>query len=628
MTVDFLARKQSKKNAKRLASLNKKGENERRNRAKRGRNRNTVGMCNFAPPLPPALAEEDEQNEAEKKMKKRKMERERLARKAMRKKVKMEMEKNVMGERGGKGEETGGGSDDEESEKSESEEEEDKEQNQNNNVPEYFIDAMKTIGHRRIAPIQKSSWMALCSNSSDCLSVAPPGSGKTLAFLLPAFDVVIKRVAEFMSSTNGKKNGSNNAISRKNVIDGLIVAPTRELAQQIASVGNKLKRAAPVKLVCVVGGTNQQEQEESLLAPTKLGVLVVGTPGRLCATVCFNAGGTKKSDDGSGKSVVVPASENRLGDCKIFILDEADRMLALGFEPQLEQLYENLPKERQTALFSATFPAKVKQIARKWLKKDYEKVTLSANAVDISAQNAEKGKEELVQRASKVIQTVHVCAEHKKSRKLMKYVDNLRKEDGRARSRVLVFTNRIKTVKFVKDLLVKHGEKVSTLHGEMRQDKRELALKDFKAGKTPILVATDVAGRGLDVAGLECVVNWDFPGSIEQYQHRIGRAGRNEKVGSALSFFTRKFAPLAKDLIELLANAKQFVDPNLKILAKAAEALPELENKFRDKFGNGDEPIDERGEDGDDDDDDEKQGGGDVEEEKEKEKNGKKSNMK
>ena len=252
--------------------------------------------------------------------------------------------------------------------------------------------------------------------------------------LLPAFDVVIKRVAEFMSSTNGKKNGSNNAISRKNVIDGLIVAPTRELAQQIASVGNKLKRAAPVKLVCVVGGTNQQEQEESLLAPTKLGVLVVGTPGRLCATVCFNAGGTKKSDDGSGKSVVVPASENRLGDCKIFILDEADRMLALGFEPQLEQLYENLPKERQTALFSATFPAKVKQIARKWLKKDYEKVTLSANAVDISAQNAEKGKEELVQRASKVIQTVHVCAEHKKSRKLMKYVDNLRKEDGRARS--------------------------------------------------------------------------------------------------------------------------------------------------------------------------------------------------
>ena len=629
MTVDFLARKQSKKNAKRLASLNKKGENERRNRAKRGRNRNTVGMCNFAPLLPPALEEEDEQNEAEKKMKKRKMERERLARKAMRKKVNMEMEKNMMGERGGKGEEMDGGSDDEESEKSESEEDEDKEQNQNNNVPEYFIDAMKTIGHRRIAPIQKSSWMVLCSNS-DCLSVAPPGSGKTLAFLLPAFDVVIKRVAEFMSSTNSKKNGSNNAISRKNVIDGLIVAPTRELAQQIASVGNKLKRAAPVKLVCVVGGTNQQEQEESLLAPTKLGVLVVGTPGRLCATVCFNAGGTKKSDDGSGKSVVVPASENRLGDCKIFILDEADRMLALGFEPQLEQLYENLPKERQTALFSATFPAKVKQIARNWLKKDYEKVTLSANAVDISAENAEKGKEELVQRASKVIQTVHVCAEHKKSRKLMKYVDNLRKEDGRARSRVLVFTNRIKTVKFVKDLLVKHGEKVSTLHGEMRQDKRELALKDFKAGKTPILVATDVAGRGLDVAGLECVVNWDFPGSIEQYQHRIGRAGRNEKVGSALSFFTRKFAPLAKDLIELLANAKQFVDPNLKILAKAAEALPELENKFRDKFGTGDEPIDERGEDDDDDDDDddEKQGGGDGEEEKEKEKNGKKSNMK
>ena len=635
MTVDFLARKQSKKNAKRLASLNKKGENERRNRAKRGRNRNTIGMCNFPPPLPPALAEEDEQREAELKMKKRKMERERLAAKAMRKKVKMEMERKISGEEEEEeeeeegrrkkrdGEKRTGGSD--ESGESESDEKE-KQENQSNNVPEYFIDAMKTIGHRRVAPIQKSSWAALCGNS-DCLSVAPPGSGKTLAFLLPAFDVVIKRVAEFMSSSSGKKYGSNNINnSRKNVIDGLIVAPTRELAQQIASVGNKLKRAAPVKLVCMVGGTNQQEQEESLLAPTKLGVLVVGTPGRLCATVCFNAGGTKKSDDGSGKSIVVQASENRLGECKIFILDEADRMLALGFEPQLEQLYENLPKERQTALFSATFPAKVKQIARKWLKKDYAKVTLSANAVDISAKNADKGKEELVQRASKVIQTVHVCAEHKKSRKLMKYVDKLRKEDGRARSRVLVFTNRIKTVKFVKDLLVKHGEKVSTLHGEMRQDKRELALKDFKAGKTPILVATDVAGRGLDVAGLECVVNWDFPGSIEQYQHRIGRAGRNEKVGSALSFFTRKFAPLAKDLIELLANAKQFVDPNLKILAKAAEALPELENKFRDKFGNGDEPVDEHGEE--DDDDDGNRGREDAEEQEEEDKKGTKSNKK
>ena len=121
----------------------------------------------------------------------------------------------------------------------------------------------------------------------------------------------------------------------------------------------------------MVGGTDQQEQEESLLAPTKLGVLVVGTPGRLCATVCFNAGGTKKSDDEVGKSIVVKRRES-IRRCKIFILDEADRMLALGFEPQLDKLYENLPKERQTALFSATFPA-VKQIARKWLKKDARK---------------------------------------------------------------------------------------------------------------------------------------------------------------------------------------------------------------------------------------------------------------
>ena len=625
MTVDFLARKASKRTAKRLHSMNQKAEGSaRRNRKTRGRNRNTIGMCNFAPPLPPVLAEEDATVEADRRMKKRKQERERQAAKSMRKKVKMLSASKVKSDFD---DGSGGSEEDDEDEKKndggssdEDEDEDDDEWNEEcerkkprvssdndamnvlDKIPEYFVDAMKTIGHRKIAPIQRASWNVLCQ-AKDCLAVAAPGSGKTLAFLLPAFDVVIRvsaSLAAQATALSGNPNFSNVA-SRKNVIDGLIVAPTRELAQQIAAVGNKLKRAAPVKLVCMVGGTNQQEQEENLLAPTKLGVLVVGTPGRLCASVCFNKGGTKRSDDGKS-NIIIPASENRLGSCKIFILDEADRMLALGFEPQLEQLHENLPvADRQTALFSATFPAKVKVIAQKWLRKEYEKVTLDSKAIDVTNDNAEKGKEELVQRASKVIQTVHVCAEHKKSRKLMKYVEKIRKDDGRARSRLLVFTNRIKTVQFVKDLLVKNGEKVSTLHGEMRQDKRELALKDFKAGKTPVLVATDVAGRGLDVAGLECVVNWDFPGSIEQYQHRIGRAGRNEKVGSALSFFTRKFAPLAKDLIELLQIAEQFVDPNLKILAKAAESLPELENNFRDKYGTGDVAIDEHGEGSDDD---------------------------
>ena len=121
---------------------------------------------------------------------------------------------------------------------------------------------------------------------------------------------------------------------------------------------------------------------------------------------------------------------------------------------------------------------------------------------------------------------MHVCAEHKKGRKLLKHITELRKNDGRSRSRVLVFANRIKTVNFVGDMLRRHGEKTGTLHGEMKQEKRELALAGLQERECPVLVATDVAGRGLDITGLEHVVNWDMPGSVEQYAHRVGRAGR------------------------------------------------------------------------------------------------------
>ena len=136
---------------------------------------------------------------------------------------------------------------------------------------------------------------------------------------------------------------------------------------------------------------------------------------------------------------------------------------------------------------------------------------------------------------SDVEQTVHVCAEHKKARKLLKHVTELRKNDGRSKSRVLVFANRIKTVNFVGETLRRHGEKVGCLHGELKQEKREAALRDFKSGKTPCLVATDVAARGLDIKGVSHVFNFDVPSHAEDYVHRIGRTGRAGETGIALS---------------------------------------------------------------------------------------------
>ena len=178
-------------------------------------------------------------------------------------------------------------------------------------------------------------------------------------------------------------------------------------------------------------------------------------------------------------------------------------------------------------------------------------------------------------------QIVHLCAEHKKPKKLIKFVQKIRKEEAerpgpqRLPALMLVFCNRIKTALYVKDLLYKAGfKKCATLHGQMKQDKRELVLGNFRAAKTQMLIATDVAARGLDIKQLPIVINWDMPPSIEQYVHRIGRAARHEgNRGIAFTFFTRHYANLAPDMVKLLQSAGQAVDPNMKSAAREYIAL-------------------------------------------------------
>ena len=571
MTVDFIQRKRSKREAKKTRALSRKDADGKRIRTKRGVKRQLRGMCSSAPPLPPSLREEDEREEAARRSAKRKAERERMAAKALRKKLKAK----ARGERVDDEDE-----DDEDRRRSGDADDDDGTpsgpSSSSSSVPDYFMDAMKSIGHRRTTPVQRRCWPVACSGS-DLLAIAPPGSGKTLAFLLPAIETALQDQRE--NPKAGKKRPGAPAV--------LVVAPTRELTLQIAGVCNKLKKAVPVRAVPVYGGASQEEQEEALTQSTSHALVVIGTPGRLLA--------------------VLESGALQLDRCKMLVLDEADRMLALGFEEQLKAIRSVLPSNgRQTLLFSATFPKAVRAIGKTWLGDEYETVKIDSEKAALP-----EGEEQQQAHMATVEQTVHVCAEHKKSRKLMKYITKLRAADGRARSRVLVFANRIKTVQFIADLCKRHNEKVSTLYGTMKQERRDQALKDFKAGKTPVLIATDVAGRGLDIAGLEYVVNWDFPGSIEQYRHRVGRAGRQGKKGAALSFFTRKFTPLAEDLIDLLKKGGHFVDPNLQILAKVAAALPKPSGKQVMNADRYDEPADEQGElERDDDEDD--VGGGDA----------------
>lgn len=302
------------------------------------------------------------------------------------------------------------------------------------------------------------------------------------------------------------------------------------------------------------------------------------------------------------------------GDINSIILDEADKMLSLGFSDQLEKIRKSLvrsgvklPSDNgdtfessddeqddesksvrmpcQVGLYSATNPPGVAKISKVWCgeprmidlasmkKSDSKQATLeikNPNGDDLTTMQISKN----------VIQAVHVCAEHKKMNKLAKHLSSieLMHKDHRHKPRILVFANRIKTVKYISRELRGQGKKVAEIHGDKSQEEREAAIRDFKGGKFNILIASDVASRGLHVKNLAYVVNYDFPSNLETYVHRVGRTGRVDAQGHAFSFFTRSLAPLASPLINLLESHEQDIDPNL---VKLAESYKIVEEKLK-----------------------------------------------
>ncbi|CAE7191968.1 DBP2, partial [Symbiodinium natans] len=285
-----------------------------------------------------------------------------------------------------------------------------------------------------------------------------------------------------------------------------------------------------------------------------------------------------------------------LASVSFLVLDEADKMLQLGFEDQLDAIAKAIRRDRQCLLFSATFPLRLRQAADRWLTSK-DKVVIRVGAVDIGG--AEEGEEAAEQgdarieaasgsRSSELASTltvsksieqiVHVCAEHKRFRKLIRFMDKIRQEEKdqgvRQRALVIVFCNTIKTLKAVASFLGKHKHPCAPLHSGIPQAKRERALSEFKAGSLQLLIATDVAARGLHVKHLRYVINYDFPPNLEQYCHRIGRTGRDGESGTAMSFFTRNMAPLSRDLVLLLERSGQKVDQHLRALAEGKDGQP------------------------------------------------------
>jgi len=330
----------------------------------------------------------------------------------------------------------------------------------------------------------------------DLMAGAQTGTGKTAAFALP----ILQRLAP---------GASTSASPARHPVRALVLTPTRELAVQVAEFFREYGKRLPLRSTVVYGGVDMNAQ----IAELRRGVeILVATPGRLL-------------DHVQNKTVM-------FNQVSMLVLDEADRMLDMGFLPDIKRIIALLPKQRQNMLFSATFPDEIRNLAKSMLSNPVE--------IQIAARNAP---------ADLVTHVVHPVAREKK-RELLSYLIQTREL-----RQVLVFTGtRIGANRLAHQLRKDHIQ-CDAIHGDKTQAEREAALDAFKAGKTTVLVATDVASRGLDIEGLPQVINFDVPHSPEDYVHRIGRTGRAGLTGEAISLVAPEDAE-AMAAIERLIKRK------------------------------------------------------------------------
>jgi ATP-dependent RNA helicase DBP3 len=334
-------------------------------------------------------------------------------------------------------------------------------------------------------PIQSASWPYLLSGR-DMVGVAETGSGKTLAFAVPCIRFI-------KSLPNTQKNKGAKAV---------VVSPTRELAMQIFEQIVKIATPAGIKAVCVYGGVPKEKQREDL----KTAHIVVATPGRL--------------------NDLIQEGYADLSKVGYMVLDEADRMLDKGFEEAIRTIInQTLPQHlRQTLMFTATWPQSVRDLAGTFMNSPI-KITIGDNPTGDLRAN------------TRIAQTVEVVDPRGKEQRLLQllkqYQSGIAKDD-----RILVFCLYKKEATRVEGFLRSKGLRVAGIHGDLSQQQRTESLGAFKSGKVPLLVATDVAARGLDIPAVKVVINLTFPLTVEDYVHRIGRTGRAGKEGIAVTLFT------------------------------------------------------------------------------------------
>ena len=372
------------------------------------------------------------------------------------------------------------------------------------NLSSDSLKILKGLKFENPTPIQEKV-IPVALQGNDVMGTAQTGSGKTLSYILP----IVEKL-------------------RKNVNDKfLILAPTRELSEQVFSVAKIfLGHGKPFKAINLIGGKGIFSQINQL---KKNPQIIIGTPGRI--------------------NDLLERKSFSLSKCSLVVLDEMDRMLDMGFGYQVDKIMKQVNKNRQMIMLSATIPAQIRKVSSKYLK----------NPVNISIENNDVIETNIKQ---KVIETIP----NEKVNELINQIDQ-------RKGSILIFAKtKIGVDKLVKKLKA-NSVKASALHGGMRQNKRSKIMQNFRDERFRILVATDIASRGLDVPHIEHIINYDMPQAPEDFIHRIGRTARAGSVGEAVSFLTQKDTRIWKS-IERLLNKEEF---------KKKKGNPKYENKHKFK---------------------------------------------
>ncbi|NXN18963.1 DDX4 helicase, partial [Indicator maculatus] len=356
-------------------------------------------------------------------------------------------------------------------------------------------------GYSKLTPVQKYS-IPIILSGRDLMACAQTGSGKTAAFLLPIVSVMMR---DGVTASSFKEQQEPECI---------IVAPTRELINQIFLEARKFVYGTCIRPVVMYGGTQTGHSIRQVMQGCNI---LCATPGRLLD--------------------IIEREKIGLQNVKYLVLDEADRMLDMGFGLDMKKLvsYPSMPPkdERQTLMFSATFPVEVQRLAGEFLKANYLFVVVG-----------------LVGGAcSDVQQNILQVPEYSKRDKLIEILQSIGHE------RTMVFVSKKKKADYIAAFLCQEKIAATSIHGDREQREREIALQDFRSGKSPVLVATSVAARGLDIENVQHVINFDLPSTIEEYVHRIGRTGRCGNIGKAVCFFdSTSDGHLAQPLVKVLSD--------------------------------------------------------------------------